>query len=399
MTVTFPIGDPAPPSQPVLPIGSLVYLSSYLIRMALNAEYTGPDTPNLYSAHLEILGDQGDLQIDPLVGPQGYPGQHHFPLRKQDLPLVYDPDDLPTNLTDTPADIGKYWLIMQLDEWGNITGQQAWIWWGTDWRTLMMGSYGQPGPVPNITPEINVIEPQTLPTYPDTSSSIDTSGTIIDPTWVYNLPLPAGPPGPVTYLYDFPDVDTSTPAVPGDLMGATGQYTTDGLAIWRARSVDQYLNQPWSMPESAFSAYTGVSQQAAIGSYILPPQPWPWTVVVWGQMGSTGGGFTLTANPLMIGCQVLLGDPVNGTLIARGLGNTLGKVAVMPHYSRSDSGGSTSDSITPTNRRALVPANHSSPAQGTVYINLWNDGAYGVYNFHPKDAQLFMMVVPMLRES
>lgn len=396
MTVTFPIGDPATTIQQPLPIGSLVYLASYLIKMKLSAETTGPDTPNLYSADLKIMGDPGAMNTDPLVGPQGFDGQHHFPLRQQSVPLVYGPSDLPTDLTDTPDDIGKYWTVENLDQWGNVVGQTDYVWWGTEWRTMMIGSFGRPGPVPDITPEINQIEPQTPPTYPDTTSWVDTGGTTLDPSWVLNLAVPAGAPGPVTYLYDFPDVDTSVPPAVNDLLSATNKYTDDGMIIWAPMSIEQWVPAPWSMPESAFSSFSGVSQQAAIGSFAIPPQPWPWTPVVWGHLGSTGSGATLSGNPLMIGCQVLLGDPTKGQLIARGLGNTLGKVAIMPHYS---SAGNKTDAMTPTNRRALVPANHGSPAQGTLYINLWNDGAQGIYNFQPKNAQLFIMVIPMLGES
>lgn len=392
------IGDPVGPIQQPLPIGSLVYLASYLIRMKLSAETTGPDTPNLYSADLKVMGDQGDMNLDPLVGPRGFAGQHHFPLREMEVneygDLVNSQADLPKNLTNTPSDIGKYWLLDELDTYGNIVGEFAWIWWGTSWRKHMMGEYGVPGKVADITPEVALIQPQAPPTYPDTTSWMDTSGTTVEPTWVFNLAVPEGEPGPVGYMFDFPDWDTSTAPTNGDLVGSTGDYTEGGFPIWKPLSISQYLPGPWSMPEASFSAYTGVSQQAAIGSFVVPPQPHPWTPVVWGHLGA--GGLTLTANPLMIGAEVLLGDPKNGLLISRGLGNTLGEVNVMPHYSRSDISGHTTDVITPTNQRALVPANHTNPAQGTVYINLWNDGALGIYSFQPKNAQLFIMAVPIL---
>jgi hypothetical protein len=111
---------------------------------------------------------------------------------------------------------------------------------------------------------------------------------------------------------------------------------------------------------------------------------------VWGHLGC--GGITLTPN-LMIGVEVLLGDPVKGQQISRGFGNTLGHVHIMSHYSKAKH---ETDAITPNNRRAKVPANHTNPAQGTVYVNLWNDGALGVYDFDPANAQVFVMVVPLL---
>jgi hypothetical protein len=172
---------------------------------------------------------------------------------------------------------------------------------------------------------------------------------------------------------------------------ATDQFTGSGDVIWKPASIDMYVPGPWSMPESAFVAYTGVSQRAAIGSYVIPPQPWPWTPIVWGHFGS--GGLTLSANPLMIGAEVLLGDPVKGIQISRGFGNTLGEVNILSHYSKA---GKETEAITPSNRRAMVPANHTNPSQGTIYVNLWNDGALGVYDFNPKNAQLFILVVPTL---
>jgi len=44
---------------------------------------------------------------------------------------------------------------------------------------------------------------------------------------------------------------------------------------------------------------------------------------------------------------------------------------------------------------AVVPANHSSPAQGTIYISLYNDGNIGVYQFSPTDAQIMVFVMPV----
>jgi hypothetical protein len=393
--MTVPVGDPTYTPDHTLPVGSLVYLASYLLRMKLNAETTGPDTPNLYGAELGVMGDQGVMDTDPLTGPAGFRGRHHFPFRKQDEPLVREEAELPDDLTNTPDDIGKYWDIPQLDEWGNVISVISYVWWGETWRQIIMGSYGPPGPVPDIAPHTNLIEPQEYPTYPDTTSWMDTSGTTLQPSWVFNLAVPAGIAGPVTDLYDFPDVDTEGWGTGGleygDLLTATDEFNGSGYRIWRAQSIAPFIPGPWSMPESAFVAYSGVSQRAAIGSFAIPPQPWPWTPIVWGHLGS--GGLTLTANPLMIGVEVLLGDPVKGVQISRGFGNTLGEVNIMSHYSKAKK---ETDAITPKNRRALVPANHSDPAQGTIYVNLWNDGALGVYDFDPKNAQLFILVVPLL---
>src|SRR6185312_1920563 len=207
--MTVPVGDPTYTPEHTLPVGSLVYLASYLIRAKLGAETTGPDTPNLYSADLRVMGDQGVMDTDPLHGPRGFRGKHQFPLRLQDEPLCKSVADLPGDLENTPDDIGKYWEIAIVDQWGNVISVESHVWWGDHYRVLIMGNYGPPGPVPDIEPHSNLIEPQDYPTYPDTTSWMDTSGTTLQPSWIFNLAVPAGIPGPVSDLYDFPDVDTT----------------------------------------------------------------------------------------------------------------------------------------------------------------------------------------------
>jgi hypothetical protein len=491
-------GNPPPPP----PIGSLVYLAGYLLKLRLSAEVTPPDTPNLYSGQFEVMDDHGIVDLSPLAGPQGYPGKADFPLRRQDDPTVQAPADLPINLTNTSTDIGKYWEIATVDFEGVITAVTSYIWYGTSWKTIQMGTKGPPGPAPEIQPDVVLIEPQPPPTYPDTTSAVLTSGPLIQPNWEYDLAVPAGIPGPIGPVYTMPDVDLHTIApVSGDLFACSGNYDSEGRAIWKPLGRKAYATQFYSMPETSFAGYTGVAQRAYIGGFSVPAQPWPWTPIVWGHLGGTsttqitasnaqqlvnvtalGGTFTLTsggattppipynaspadivtyleglatvgvnnvigaiqgsmntllefvnalagqvieplianvaslippslssvvinvldsggnlinqitnflsADPLMIGCEVLLGDPTTGTIVARGLGNTMGIVNIMPHYSSAKK---RAQAITPTNRYAIVPAGQV----GHIYVNLWNDGALGVYSFNPQNAQLMMLVVPM----
>ena len=50
-------------------------------------------------------------------------------------------------------------------------------------------------------------------------------------------------------------------------------------------------------------------------------------------------------------------------------------------------------SITPENRRALVHEGETL----TLYVNLWNEGLLGTYGFDPKNAQLFVLALPLYR--
>lgn len=384
MTTNFMWTNPlAPPPTQAPDIGTLVPLGHAVIKVNVSADTTMPDTPNGYGADLDVMADQGDLDTSALEGDQGPAGDISFPVRQIIDPTKTAPSMLPP-LTDTPQDIGRYYIIQQVDDQGIIVDQSAYVWYGSSYRRLMMGAPGPPGPVPRVTPEVELIPPGE-PSY------VQTSGPRLDPDWLFFIAAPAGPTGPAQLLYLFPDVDEELGAVEaGDLMTFTGTYTEGGELIWTPKGIGAQLPRTYSMPESAFSSYTGVSQQAAIGSFAIPPQPFPWTPIVWGHMG--GGGINLSTSPFKIGTQVLLGDPTVGTQIARGLGTTIGEVNIFPHYS---TGADKNTVISPNNGYAIVPANHTDPAQGTVYVNLWNDGYYGAYVFSPGGAQLYVQVMPM----
>ena len=137
---------------------------------------------------------------------------------------------------------------------------------------------------------------------------------------------------------------TTTASPPGT--GTAGVQ----FPLWVPVSISQLIPSPYSMPESAFTSGSGISQRLAIGSFPIPPQPFPWTPICWGHIGAFG--VELSANPLSIGCEILLGDPSAGQQIARGFGNTLGEVNIMPHYSTPNT---PSDALNPTNGMAVVP--------------------------------------------
>jgi hypothetical protein len=370
-------------------IGTLIPLGHVIVKLDVSAQTTMPDTPNGYTAQMQVMADQGDLDTGALAGAQGPPGQIGFQVRENVNPFISGPQQL-VPLPNTPEYIGRYYILQDRDDQGTVVAQWAYMWYGTSYRRIMMGAWGPPGPVPNITPEVELVPPYDANGNAN-PSFIETSGPRLDPTWLFELAVPGGPQGPVGPLYLFPDVDEVTNApVNGDLLEFTGKYTLGGTEIWEPRGLGALLPQAWSVPESAFSSYSGVSQQAPVASFVLPQQKFPWTPVVWGHMGA--GGISLSADPLMIGCEVLLGDPTNGIQISRGLGNTLGEVNIMPHYSTPNNKGRT---LTPKNEWAVVPANHTNPAEGTIYVNLWNDGQLGIYNFNSQGAQLFVMVKPM----
>lgn len=374
---------------PVAP-GDQSYLASYLVGTYLFGSVIPPDSESPFAGTYEIYGDIGSMVFPAIRGPKGAPGPAAFALHLITDATVDSPADLPQTLTNTVADIGKFWLMDDVAANGDIIGASAYVWYGRSWRRVMLGTPGPPGPCPIITPTVELVPEG------DGSSVDPIGGTPLYPSWNMNLAVPAGPPGPAAAFARCPDVDLGTnPPAAGDVLGFTGRYTSAGhYPIWVPVSISQLIPSPYSMPENAFTSFSGISQRAAIGSFKIPPQLFPWTPICWGHIGAFG--IELSANPLMIGCEILLADPTAGQQIARGFGNSMGEVNIMPHYSTPTT---PSGALTPTNGMAVVPANHSNPADGTIYVNLYNDGAIGLYQFAPTDAQVFVMVVPVSEPS
>ena len=73
----------------------------------------------MMSGSFEILGNDGAITLDALVGPKGNPGQN-APIVDMQWDEIDDPGDLPDNLTDDDTDIGKAWWI----------GNQVYVWDG-----------------------------------------------------------------------------------------------------------------------------------------------------------------------------------------------------------------------------------------------------------------------------
>lgn len=368
-------------------IGELQYIKSVLVNTHVFGVVTDGDTPDGFAATFEITGDNGVLVVPALVGDPGVPGQNAFALRLQ-LSTIDDPLDLPETLTDTDADIGKYWMIDDLDADGNVIGSSAYIWFGDHYRRMMMGSPGPAGPVPIITPSFQLVTPDVLATY-----DIQVTGDAYHPHWNIrvNQELLRGPVGPYPKIRQATDIDFSDgPALLGQVLGWAGDYDDVGNQIFKFISIGDILPAPTTVPESAFHSYSGLSQRQTIGHYQCPPMPFDWKPWVCGQIQCSG--LELSSNPLTIGAEVRLGDPQTGTLVARGFGTSVGQVTLLPHTS---SPSSPDTSMTQSNPLAKVPANHTDPALGTLYINLYNDGIVGVYVFSPHNAQLSILQIPV----
>ena len=117
--------------------------------------------------------------------------------------------------------------------------------------------------------------------------------------------------------------------------------------------------------------------------------PFDYVIKVGGHIRAVG--LEADADPLIIGAEVRLGDATAGQLIARGFGNISTWTTFTPHFSTQSAA---MDAVTPEGTIGRVPKN-TVGADSTIYVNLYNDGLFGIYNFNKKGAQLDLMLIPV----
>lgn len=370
-------------------LGQIVYLQSVQANIHIYAVVTDGTTPNLNTVSIQVNADEATAIVPGLIGQTGPAGAPQFALSLQ--PDIFSsPAQLPQGLTE--ENFGEYWLVETTDELGNVNSAVAYVWWNSFFRVVPFGTQGPTGPVPQITPQAILIDP-------DESSYVLNTGTISQPSWTFYLAVPPGQEGPIATLAACVDVNETTQPTIGQVLGFNGQYN-DGLPVWQPMTVGAMNPLPYIVPESAFTSYNGISgTNQNVATFAIPPNPWPWKPLVWGQLELSG--LELSTTPNLIGAEVLLGDPSTGTLVAAGYGNASGGVvSLLPQTSSAASSGATSanTAMSPTNSTALVPANHTGN-QGTVYVNLVNQGLAAVFDYSNTNSQLFILVCPVSTEG
>lgn len=346
------------------------YLGSLLTRTHFWGNVSDIATPSLATATMEIVGPDSVIIMDALKGDKGDPGQNADIVKMQYQDAYTDVTQIPVStLTDDLADIGKAWWIDNL----------VYQWSGSGLVAKAMGTAGPPGPVPNITPSINLLDPDGA-----TASSIAVAGDPANPTWLLNLKCPRGPAGESGTISGSSDLDLSYPPELAQAIVWNG-------TMWQPQDVGTIFPQVYSIPEGAFNGFSGLTTLQNISHIALPPQTFPWTPIVLGHIRAIG--LELSTDPLTLGSAVYLGadGTAGGTLVARGFGNSSTFANIIPHYS---SPGASMTAIAPNNGFAVVPANHIG-RQGDLYVDLWNEGALSAYLYSNAGSQLFVVVMPV----
>lgn len=354
-------------TQP-LQTGDAVALFQTLLSATWYGIISDKDTPGGFAATLEMVDGEAVITTDVLVGPKGDKGDP-APIVDLQWPALDSVADLiPIKDTLDETDKGKAWWI----------GTLVYVWDGTDFQAVQPGPAGPKGATPNIT-----ITAETIPMEergPGVTDEVVRTGTSLNPHFHFRLLAPQGPVGPSTNISHAPDYDDSV--APDD-----GQVLTwnDTLGKWQPSDFAAKHPRFYSVPEAAFSNFTGLAQRHPILTYVVPPQDFAWTPYVTGHIKAFG--VELDSDPLTIGVEVRLGDPLTGQLIGRGFGNIASWTTIAPHFSTS---GDPNTAVAPDNGVALVPP--GEPAQ--INVNLYNDGLLGAYIFNRNGAQLSILVIP-----
>jgi hypothetical protein len=356
-------------------IGDSVYLTTVTGNLVIRGVISDLDSPDQVSGSLEVDGPNMLLSLRAIQGPPGRAGDN-APIWDLQQQIFNDPDDLPDNLTDEDADIGKLFMVRQFDEDGNAVSTRAYIWYGTRWEWFIMGYAGPAGPVPIISWTVETLDPDD----PDAVEEVIPTGDTYFPSLHLKIRGYRGPVGPSTNIADAPDVDFTTPPETGDFLMYDGtNWIPAAPALIRPRF--------YTVPEAAFTdVAVGFGTTVQICSWEIPEQEWDVVPYVDGHVRILG--VELDADPFIIGAQVRLGHPTSGTLLARGFGNITTYCDITPHTSTASA---PNDAIAPGNGRGVIPAG-TTGAAATLYVSAFNEGLAGTYSFNKTGAQLSVVL-------
>ncbi|AHZ95584.1 minor tail protein [Mycobacterium phage OkiRoe] len=328
-------------------------------------------TPAGFAATMEAVDDEAVITFDVLKGDKGEKGDP-APLVDLQWPPLEQPADLDQFRDELgPDDKGKAWWI----------GTVVYVWTGDTFQMVRPGPAGPTGATPNVSFEFETIPQSERDENPDVKETTVKSGNALNPHFKVRLLAPRGPVGPSTNINNAPDYDNSGGAPDN---GQTLVWNAN-LQKWQPSDFTAKHPRLYSVPEAAFTPFTGLAQRQSILQYRIPPQDFAWTPYVTGHIQAYG--IELDADPLTIGVEVRLGDAMAGQLIGRGFGNSSHWSTIAPHWSTPQD---RTNAVAPDNGVATVQAGE----EARINVNLYNDGLLGAYVFSGKGAQLAVLVVP-----
>jgi hypothetical protein len=370
------------------PAGANTYFGSMMATLHFWGYASDLNVPSGVIGSFELHDNEGAIVLDAIKGDQGDPGEPSDIVKMQYEDDFTDPTQLPQNLENIDADIGKAWWI------GNV----VWMWSGSTWYSKQMGTPGPVGPPPLIAASAELVpsgQSDSLTQPIEVTPSISNSGLNVSLLFQFDQDSIRGEAGPSGPIRDAADYDNSGGTLGGQVPvwnATTQKFTPEDLELLGM--------EVYSVPSTYFTEASGAAVTGQqICAFPIPPRPFAWKpVVLSGHINVLGAELDPTNlfNIIQVGCQVLLGSPSAGTQIGRGYGTPLQRTSIEAEYATSGSPGA---AVTPTNALAYVPPNHTDPAQGTIYVVLANDGAIGAFTYNPAGSGMLIGVVPVPTQS
>lgn len=351
----------------------------------------GSGTTNLVPGSMELSNNipggtpKANVVLNAVIGEPGVQGESSNIVDLQYESPITSASELPSGLTEENAGLA-YWI-------GNV----VFVWSGNDWFGYPLGVPGPPGQYPIFSVGAQLVPSGTLQ-------------SLTQPINIYHSPedglIPGTPENPsLLFQFDKDSIQGSPGPENGPLRdsiqfnNSVQPQNGDPIVFnaltqsFQAGPFSQLTVPLYSVPESSFTSISNsTGSNMTICTFPVPSQNFPWRPLVLGVVQTEQVGFfDLFTSPVNVGCSVELGDPLNGTLVGRGFGNTSGYSYIFPHFSTP---GNPYQSINPTNSIAVVPANHTGTA-GTLYVTITNDSGLGLsYSFNSQDAQLIVACIP-----
>ena len=365
------------PAEPILIGGRSVYLKFY-------AMPRNQGDPRRIEGTMTLVGPDGVLTLDALVGPQGEPGQPSPIIRPEWGSPVTEVGDLPSLATLDASDDGRAWYID--GEWHVYSDEAG------EYVVIQGSIPGPPGTTPDISVSAEVLEvdPGTF-TYGEIE--VVESGPSTSPNFHIKIPALPGPEGPAAAIESASDYDDTVPSAAGDFLI---KLSNDK---WGAGSPAFFTPRKYTIPHNAFIDHTGSEARFLVASLNIAAQDYDWVPDVVGHLRLQRSGLLSTAQcevEVRIGPTSTAGTGDTSPLCALGpydpsvaLLDAVTIAHVLPHFS------STADpnrSLNPDSSAGVC----TSGTAYTLFVFVHKVGGSGSWQFTKTDAQLRVDVCPVV---
>jgi hypothetical protein len=364
------------PAEPILIGGKSVYLKFYAMPRQQG-------DPRRIEGTMTLVGQEGALTLDALVGPKGEPGLPSPIIRPEWGSPVKAPGDLPKIATLDASDDGRAWYID--GEW-HIYAHRAGEY------VVVQGSIpGPAGHTPDITITAEAVHANAATVYGPIV--VEETGTSTNPNFHLKIPALPGPEGPAAAIELASDYDDTVPSVTGDfLVKLKNDKWGPGHPTWIAA-------RKYTIPHNNFIDHNGSEARFLIASLNIPAQTFDWYPDVVGhvrlqrgilssaqcevevRIGPTGTAGTGETSPL---CGLAPYDPSVALL------DSITIAHILPHFSDV---GDPNRSVTPESATARCHAGNAY----TIFVFVHKLGGSGSWQFTNTDAQLRIDACPVVQ--